>query len=208
MVDAVSSALREYSLPVPQIRREKYILSRRDRASLALEPSSRPSVGWAALVECREHCDTPHIANGLHTRTACIVDGRCGKPPQVCTFPWPGRGDYARPALEDCRLVHCADDLERMGGEGRIAFSGAIKAPTCEASDGSGVMAAGNGVPDPPFTCAGRMQATVADPSACRISVSRLDGATAAGNLLLQYFADYHAPSDITGVQRVTRVYE
>ncbi|MBD8897754.1 hypothetical protein [Rhodanobacter sp. DHG33] len=93
-------------------------------------------------------------------------------------------------------------------GEGRIDFSGAIRAPTCGAFGGSGVMTIGNRMPDRPFTCAGSMQVTAADPSAYRISVLRLDGATAAGNPLLQYFVDYHASADIARVQMVTRVYE
>jgi len=92
--------------------------------------------------------------------------------------------------------------------EGRIDFSGAIMEPTCGAFDGAGVMAVGNGMPDRPFTCAGHLQATVADPSAYRISVSRMDGVAVAGNPLLQYFVGYHAPADVTGVQMVTRVYE
>lgn len=90
--------------------------------------------------------------------------------------------------------------------EGRIDFSGAIRVPTCEA--GSAVMTVGNGMPDRSFTCAGRGQATAADPSAYWISVAHLDGAAAAGNPLLQYFVDYHAPADVAGVGVVTRVYE
>lgn len=91
-------------------------------------------------------------------------------------------------------------------GEGRIDFHGAIMEPTCGA--GPAVMTAGDGMPDRSFTCAGRMQATAADPSAYRISVARLDEATAAGNPLLQYFVGYHVPAGDADAQVVTRLYE
>jgi hypothetical protein len=108
-----------------------------------------------------------------------------------------------------CLLSGLLYALPATAAGGRMTFSGAVVVPTCTARSESVEAMAGNIPSEGSFICGVQSQATVsADTSTYRLSVVALDGATMAGNQLLQYYAGYRASTHAADAKMVTRTYE
>lgn len=93
--------------------------------------------------------------------------------------------------------------------DGRIDFVGAIVAPTCTASAELAAVTVGGMPSGRTFGCGDRSQPTgYIDSTAYRLSVTDLDGVSAVGSPLLQYFVGYRASAHASDTEMVTRTYE
>ncbi|MEO5831720.1 MAG: hypothetical protein ABIQ36_14240 [Rhodanobacter sp.] len=116
---------------------------------------------------------------------------------------------WVRLTVAMCVLSGLLYALPATATDGRITFSGAVVVPTCVARSEFVEAMAGNVPSEGSFICGVQSQATVpADASTYRLSVVDLDGATMAGNQLLQYYAGYRASMHAADAQMVTRTYE
>lgn len=115
--------------------------------------------------------------------------------------------------LAGCAFAMILGTSSARAASGRIAFSGAVVAPTCavsqarlDALQSHQVSTAAAGLQ---LACQGATASAAAAPTTYSLTVTSLDTTTTDNNRLLTYFLDYVNAADKTGTQAklVTQIF-
>lgn len=124
-------------------------------------------------------------------------------------FPPIGRGFVCNRYGKVFGLIAALAMSSAWAADGRIDFVGTIVMPTCTARAEPAAVTTGDVPSGRTFACDDRSQATEhTNSSVYRLSVTNLDGVSAAGCPLLQYFIGYRASAHAADTRMVTRIYE